>query len=77
MKQRAEANADAQLELWKQIYDRIHAQVYQAWFPEAQGRPAYHNYILNYRSHGWMGNYTCYSSDQGRAMWLSEDAPIR
>ena len=77
VKQRAEANADAQLELWKQIYDRIHAQVYQAWFPEAQGRPAYHNYILNYRSHGWMGNYTCYSSDQGRAMWLSEDAPIR
>ncbi len=76
-KQRSEANADAQLELWKQIYDRIHDKVYQAWFPEPQGRPVYHNYILNYRSHGWMGNYTCYSSDQSREIWLAADAPIR
>src|SRR3546814_15301909 len=40
--QRAETNADAQLELWKQVYDRVHDKVYQAWFPEAQNRSVWH-----------------------------------
>ena len=70
VKQRSESNADAQKALWQQIYDRIHDKVYQAWFPEVQIRASWHNYILNYRHHGWIGNYTCYGADQARAIWL-------
>ena len=68
--QRAESNADAQKAQWQQIWDRIHDQVYQMWFPERLQRPVHNNYILNYRTHGWIGTYTCYSGDQSRAMWL-------
>ena len=68
--QRAESNPDAQKEQWQQIWDHIHDQVYQMWFPERLQRPVHNNYILNYRTHGWIGTYTCYSGDQSRAMWL-------
>jgi ABC-type transport system substrate-binding protein len=68
--QRAEGDADAQKALWQQIWDRIHDQVYQMWFPERLQRPAHNNYILNYRTHGWVGTYTCYSGAQGRSIWL-------
>ena len=68
--QRAESNADAQKAYWQQIWDRIHDQVYQMWFPERLQRPVHNNYILNMRTHGWMGSYTCYSNDQARNMWL-------
>ena len=75
LNQRAETDADAKLELWKQVYDRIHDKVYQAWFPEAQNRSVWHNYFLNMREHGWMGSYTCYAGDQARAMWIDDGAP--
>jgi peptide/nickel transport system substrate-binding protein len=68
--QRAEGNADAQKALWQQVWDRIHDQVYQMWFPERMQRPAHNNYILNYRTHGWVGTYTCYSAAQARSIWL-------
>ena len=77
VKQRGESNADAQKELWLQISDRIHDMVYQAWFPEPFIRPAWHNYLLNYRQHGLIGTYQCYASDMGRIMWLDEGAPGR
>jgi len=73
--QRAETNADAQLEIWRQVYDRIHDKVYQAWFPEEQNRSVFHNYALNLREHAWIGSYTCYAGDQARAMWLDDGAP--
>jgi len=75
VKQRAESNPDAQVELWRQVYDRIHDKVYQAWFPEAQNRSVWHNYLLNMREHGWMGSHTCYAGDQDRAMWIDDGAP--
>ena len=73
--QRKETNADAKLEIWKQVYDRIHDKVYQAWFPEQQIRAVWHNYFLNYRTHGWAGTYTCYAADQSRAMWIDDGSP--
>ncbi len=75
VKQRAETDPAAQAELWKQVYDRIHDKVYQAWFPEQLIRTTWHNYILNYRHHAWIGSYTCYGGDQARAMWLDTPNP--
>ncbi len=70
VKQRAESNPDAQKEQWQQIWDRIHDKVYQMWFPERMIRAVHNNYVLNYRTHGWAGTYTCYSGDQARSIWL-------
>jgi peptide/nickel transport system substrate-binding protein len=77
VKQRAESNPDAQKDLWMQFWDRIHDQVYQAWFPEPLVRTAYHNYILNLRYHGMVGSYVCYASTQAKAIWLDDGAPMR
>ncbi len=68
--QRAEGDAAAQKALWEQIYERIHDQVYQMWFPERLQRPVHNNYVLNQRTHGWIGSYTCYAGDQSRSIWL-------
>jgi peptide/nickel transport system substrate-binding protein len=73
--QRAEADLDAKTEIWRQVWDRIHDQVYQAWFPEPLVRVAWHNYVMNYRWHGLMGSYVCYTSDQARTIWLDDGAP--
>ena len=73
--QRTETNPDAQKEIWLKISDRIHDQVYQAWFPEPLIRTVWHNYMLNYRNHGLVGSYVCYSTDQARAIWLDDGAP--
>ncbi len=70
--QRAEANMEAKTELWGQIWDIIHDRVWDFWWPQAFGRLAWHNYVLNFRGHGWMSSWTCYISDQARAMWLDE-----
>ncbi|MCB9483508.1 MAG: ABC transporter substrate-binding protein [Dehalococcoidia bacterium] len=75
--QRTETDAAAQKDLWKQVWDRIHDKVYQMWFPESLMRASWHNYMLNFRHHGLMGSYTCYASDQARALWLDEGAPGR
>jgi peptide/nickel transport system substrate-binding protein len=77
VKQRSETNPTAQVDLWRQVWDHIHDMVYQAWFPEAMGRPAWHNYVLNYRQHGLMGSYVCYVSDMARSIWLDDGAPMR
>ncbi len=73
--QRTEPDPDTQKDLWKQVYDRIHDKVYQAWFPEALVRSTWHNYVMNYRQHALMGSIVCYSNDQARAMWLDDGAP--
>jgi len=73
--QRAETNADAQRDLWMQVWDRIHDQVYQMWFPEPLVRVGWHNYVLNFRWHGLVGSYTCYASTQAKALWLDDGAP--
>ena|GEM_PF-885351 len=75
LNQRSETNPDAQLELWRQVYDRIHDKVYQAWFPEPLLRPSWKNWMLNFRHHALMGSYTCYANDQARSIWLDDGAP--
>lgn len=73
--QRSEPDEAAKTELWRSVWDRIHDQVYQAWFPEPLVRQAWHNYVMNYRYHGLMGSYVCYASDQARSIWLDDGAP--
>jgi peptide/nickel transport system substrate-binding protein len=75
VKQRKATDTATKKDLWMQIYNRIHDQVYQAWFPEARVRIAWQNYMLNYRYHAFMGSYVCYTSDQARAIWLDDGAP--
>jgi len=77
VKQRAETNADAQRDLWMQISDHVHDMVYQMWYPVGFQRAVWHNYVLNYRGHGWAGTWGCYSSEQARSIWLDEGAPMR
>ncbi len=72
LKQRTETNVAAQKEIWNQISTMIHDQVYQAWFPVPLNRNSWHNYVLNYRPNGLVGNYLCYSNAQSRSMWLDE-----
>ena len=72
LKQRAEVNPAAQKEIWNQINILIHDKVYQAWWPIALQRIAWHNYMLNYRPHGLAGGSTCYSADSMRSVWLDE-----
>ena len=76
VKQRAETDPAAQKDLWMQVWNRIHDKVYQMWFPEPLIRAVWHNYLLNYRQHGLMGTYQCYASDQSRALWIDEGAPV-
>ncbi|TAK79211.1 MAG: ABC transporter substrate-binding protein [Dehalococcoidia bacterium] len=71
-KQRAETNPEAQKEVWNQINTLIHDKVYQAWWPVALGRTAWHNYFLNYRPHGLVGTVPCYAGGQLRSVWLDE-----
>ena len=73
--QRSEVDPAAQKEIWKQVFDRIHDKVYQAWFPEPLVRVGWHNYMMNYRYHGLMGSYVCYTNDMARAIWLDDGAP--
>jgi len=75
--QRTEANPEARQALWKDIWDRIHDQVYEIAYPAALQRSGWHNYVLGYRPHAWMGAYGCYTSDQARGMWLTGDSPMR
>ena len=75
VKQRQETDPVAQRAVWGDIWNLIHDQVYQAWWPVGFARTAWHNYMLNYRSHGLVGSYVCYASDQARAIWLDDGAP--
>ena len=74
-KQRASTDLDEKKETWQQVWDIVHDQVWDLWWPEASPRRAHHNYMLNYRTHGLMGSYVCYSSQQARAIWLDDGAP--
>ena len=72
VKQRAETNQAAQKEILNKISTLIHDRVYQAWWPVALQRNAYHNYILNYRGHGLVGTVPCYAGGMLRSVWLDE-----
>ena len=75
--QRAEADPEARLEIWNKMFTIIHDQVWNFWWPESLTRTAFHNYVLNYRPHSWIGAYGCYSNYQAESMWLDEGAPMR
>ncbi len=75
--QRRETDATAQKDLWMQISDHVHDMVYQMWWPVGFSRASWHNYVLNFRYHGLAGAWGCYSSDQARAIWLDDGAPMR
>ena len=70
--QRKELNLEAKKEIWQQVWDRIFDQVWDVFYPVGLGRTAWHNYTVNYRPHGLMSGFVCYTSDQARAMWLDE-----
>ncbi|MEZ4502155.1 MAG: ABC transporter substrate-binding protein [Dehalococcoidia bacterium] len=75
-KQRALTDAAEKKEVWQQVWDIIHDQVWDLWWPEAYRRYAWHNYALNYRPHGATGPVgSCYTSDQVQTMWLESGAP--
>ena len=70
--QRAEADPEARKEIWFKMWDIIHDQVWNFWWPEGLSRTAFHNYVLNYRRHGITGSWSCYNSDTFRSVWLDE-----
>jgi peptide/nickel transport system substrate-binding protein len=74
-KQRAATDLPAKKEIWQQVWDTIHDQVWDFWWPEAYLRYAWHNYVLNYRPHGATGSTVCYISDLVQEMWLETGAP--
>lgn len=55
----------------------MHDQVWEIAYPANHSRQAWHNYVINYRPHAWIGAYGCYSNYQAETMWLTEDAPMR
>jgi len=73
--QRAVSSLDEKKAIWQQVWDTIHDQVWDLWWPEANVRRNWHNYVLNYRGHGLMGPFTCYNAQQARALWLDDGAP--
>jgi peptide/nickel transport system substrate-binding protein len=73
--QRAEIDPEARKELWQSIWDHVHDQVWDVWWPEAHTRGVQRNFVSNMRWHGLVGSYTCYGSDQARAIWLEDGAP--
>jgi peptide/nickel transport system substrate-binding protein len=75
--QRQESDLAARREIWQQIWDRVHDQVWEIAYPANHQRAAWHNYVLNYRPHSWIGAYGCYSNYQAETMWLDEGAPMR
>lgn len=76
-RQRQVANPQERKEIWMNIWNRVHDQVWEIAYPAAHRREAWHNYVLNYRPHSWMGAYGCYTNDQAETMWLDEGAPTR
>ena len=73
--QRTELDPEAKKDIWLKVWDRIHDQVWDFWWPVGLARVAWHNYMLNYRYHSLMGSYVCYTSNQARAIWLDDGAP--
>lgn len=73
--QRSETDPVARRELWRSVWDRIHDQVWDVWWPEAHTRGVQRTFVSNMRWHGLVGSYTCYGSDQARAVWLEDGAP--
>ena len=71
-RQRAATDLEEKKALWQQVWDRLHDQVWDVFYPVGLGRTAWHNYTLNYRPHGLMSGFVCYTSDQARAIWLDE-----
>ena len=75
--QRASSDLAEKQAIWRQVWERIHDQVWDAWWPEPLRRHAHHNWIMNMRPHALMGEWVCYTSGQSRAMWMTADAPQR
>ena len=75
--QRSSTDLEEKKVIWQDVWDMIHDQVWDFWWPQPLNRHAWHNWVLNQRSHGLMGSYVCYTSGQARAMWLAADAPQR
>jgi ABC-type transport system substrate-binding protein len=73
--QRAETDPEVRKELWQSIWDHVHDQVWDVWWPEAHTRGVQREFVSNMRWHGLVGSYTCYGSDQARAIWLEDGAP--
>ncbi len=73
--QRAEPDLEAKKEIWGKVWDTIHDQVWDIWWPQANGRTAWHNYVMNWRIGGFAS--TCYINDQDRAVWLDEGHRMR
>lgn len=73
--QRDESDPEAKQAIWQQVWDHIHDQVWDIWWPEAFNRSAWHNYAINYRPHGLMGGFLCYTGNNVKSMWLDAGAP--
>jgi len=68
--QRAEQDAEARKEIWRDIEERILDQVWDVFTPTGiWSRRLWHNWALNFRPHG-LGNLTTYATHQLRAVWL-------
>ena len=67
--QRAETDAAERRALWLKVWERVHDQVYDVWWPEPHVRGVQHNYVMNMRWHGLAGSYVCFGSDQARSVW--------
>ena len=70
--QRRETDLEAKKGIWRQVWEVIHDQVWDFWWPVGFADTAWHNWMINFRPHGWMGSWSCYASDQFRASWLDE-----
>jgi peptide/nickel transport system substrate-binding protein len=75
VRQRAEPDIEAKKEIWTQVWDTIHDQVWDIWWPQAHGRTAWHNYVMNWRAGGF--STSCYNNNQDAAVWLDEGSRMR
>jgi len=75
--QRRETALEAKKEIWQKVWDRIFDQVWDQFDPVGLSRTAWHSYALNYRPHGLMSGFVCYTSDQARAIWLDEGQKLQ
>ena len=73
--QRAEVDLEAKKVLWQEFWDLLHDRMYDVYYPVGLARRAWHNNVLNYRGHGLMGPWVCYTSDQVRSMWIEDQFP--
>ena len=72
--QRSELDPEAQHELWIEIWNMQHDQIWDVFFPtNTLSRGFWHNYVLGYRP--FPSGLSCYGNSQLRSVWLDEGAP--